>query len=466
MKIFDSMRKYMLLLTAVCGLLAGCQKAGPAVPATIPEVVFSEITETSFKASWEPIEGAEGYRCEVSMMNGEDNVAIRLNNITQTSFTVDRLRPGQEYKVRVAVRSGNKTSREWFNGTVTTAGSSVSCTFELLPFEKYDASSGYVLPYAKVTPSEENAYYWVSAVPLDQKENAAAWIQEDIDLYVEEGWDWETMQDEGMILIGKTESVPFAFTGRDNYCFTAALIENTMGGIRVCSEPSFSYTFYSEAKSVKVHHPGIYDDFVGDWVVHADATVIVSGGVYDRGEGKSFPVTIRKSGDGKSLELVGWGGQENGYSSYPLKCDYIADSEGRGYDSFGISFPQDIVTEDGVKWQWVSWQLFNGIIDGEVANDYYPYDDTSLEELPEFSFGYYGYVANRNKTVLKIFAKDYVDETGQGVYNMGIWPYGTASDGSGGRLPGGMHSEPVAPYVLVRQDVADGVCNPIPEMKL
>ena len=76
-----------------------CSDVDPDVPETpgaqtgdgepaAPEVIFSDITSTSFTASWEEVSGADGYRYEVTFVEDGATVTVAFENIEETSCGV------------------------------------------------------------------------------------------------------------------------------------------------------------------------------------------------------------------------------------------------------------------------------------------------------------------------------------------------------------------------------------------
>lgn len=427
-----------------------------------PEVTFVQITETSFSASWPAVEGAEEYRYEVTTEIGGTTKAIAADYTPATTLTIDALTPLSEYKVRIAARAGGETSRNWFSGTVTTLGAS-DIAFTITPCEKYH-SSGYVYPFARVTPSNPDIYYWVSAVPADQMTDAASWIQEDINYYLSEGYTWDDLLEAGLICQGEAESALFSFADYGDFVFAAAAISKTMSGFQLLSEPSFSYVFWTESLDTPMQHVSTFEDFTGEWVLTTAGTTTLTGdNMLEIAAGEIFPVTIKAGDDGKSFELTGWGGDRNRYSSHALKLDYQAADD--GYNKFTISFPQQITEEDNITWEYASWFVFNGTIEGQQQSLYMPYDSGTAETIPAWAVGFSGFVANLNKTVLKIFGQEYTDPstTGEGAYMMGIWPIGHNAAGELVQL-NASYGEPISLFYLTRKDVAEGKVYELPEV--
>ena len=429
------------------------EQTGDGEPAA-PEVIFSDITSTSFTASWKEVSGADGYRYEVTFVEDGATVTVAFENIEETSFALSSLQPAVEYKVRVAARAEGKTSRNWFEGSVTTAGGS-DMSFTVIPVEKY-SSDGYVYPHARVETSVEDVYYWVSAVPVESKDEARAWIQEDIQYYIDYyGVGWDELVEAGLIMHGTAESLGFNFTNYGDFCFAAVPVSNTLSGITVSSDVYFSHQFFAASLQSTISFPADKDDYIGEWALVTSATLKSEGGYFVEDKGEIFNVTISAAADG-ALEMRGWGGSRNKYSSSPLRLGYADD--GDGYGAFTITLPQTITTDSGVEWQYYSWCTFYG---GATDVTYFPFDETYGEQIP-LAEGFSGFAANLNRTVIKIFGKQFTASDGTGFLITALWPYGTDASGEGVYL-NGEHSEPVEMYYLVRKDVAEGDVLEIPD---
>lgn len=426
-----------------------------------PEVTFENITSVSFSATWPAVKGADEYRYEVTLTGDEGNTAIAATNTTETSFEFNTLVPGATYEVRVAARADGVTSKNWFYSEVTTSGTG-AMTFTITPYEKY-SEDGYVYPFAHTVPSDNDLYYWVGAIPSDQTEDAADWIAQDIEYYTSLGLQWDDLLEAGLICQGETDSPLFKFVDYGDFVFMAAAIGKTLSGIKVLSEPSLSHPFWTEAPDQAIRHAAEYDDFLGDWVLTTAGTMTSTpSGTVSETAGSIFPVNIKATSDRNGFELTGWGGDKNRFASHPLRLDYMAESD--GYNRFSISFPQQITEENGTTWEYVSWFIFYGTVDGEEAIQYTPYDSEMAQSVPAWALGFKGYVANLNQTVIKIFGEEYTDPNtmGEGAYMKGIWPLGSTADGEYVML-NGTNEEPTACYYLVRKDVAEGLVLELPD---
>lgn len=459
------MKKILFIMASATALFA-CTEAEPDNveigdgdgELAAPQVTFSGITSSSFTASWDAVEGAEEYRYEVTWDTGSGKEIIAVEpDFTGTSFTLERLQPATEYSVRVAARSGDATSRNWFSGTVTTGGTELSLA--ITPVEKYFARSGYVYPAASVRSSDEDVYYWVSAVPSDNMDNALSWVREDIDYNISYYGGWDGLVESGLIMKGSGESVGFNFSGYGNFCFVAVPVSNTASGITVSSKVYESYPFFATGTDTAMPFPANKNDFVGEWMLTTNSTLVSEGGYYVENAGEIFPVTISQAENG--LELTGWGGDRNRYSSYPLVLVYTQPND---YGEFTISLPQTITTDgDGTEWKYYSWFTF---YDGATGH-YYRFDPDDFDlDYPELiqalTDAFTGFVGNLNKTVIKVIGTQLTASDGSGLVVNGLWPYGTASDGEGVYL-NGKHEEPFEIYFLVRKDVADGKILELPD---
>lgn len=427
-----------------------------------PDVTISDITGTSFTASWQAVNGADEYRYEITCETTDGTTAVAAGYIPASPLTIDALMPATEYKVRIAARAEGVTSKNWFTQMITTQGT-VETGFSLAPFEKYH-SSGYVYPFARVEATNPEVYYWVSAVPEEQLADAASWIEEDIDYYLSNGLSWDQLIEMGLINKGDADSAPFNFADYGDFVFAVAAVGKTMSGIQLLSEPTFSYPFWAESPDTSIQHTSTIDDFAGEWMLTtAGTTTISDDNMLDTTDGEIFPVTITKNADGTGFTLEGWGGDRNRYASYALKLDYQNDSE--GFNAFTISFPQSITSENGITWEYASWFIFTGTIEGEQQSLYVPYDSTMAETAPAWAIGFKGFVANENKTVVKIFGQDYTDPStgGEGAYMWGIWPVGTNASGDQVLL-NASYGEPLAFYYLTRKDVAEGKVLALPDV--
>lgn len=458
--------KKIFLLAALAFLGVACSdsdnnEGGGTSGLAAPDVTISEITGTSFTASWQAVKGADEYRYEITCETADGTTAIAAGYTPASPLTIDALMPATEYKVRIAARAEGVTSQNWFTQMVTTQGT-VETNFTLTPCEKYH-SSGYVYPFARVETTDAETYYWISAVPEEQMADAVSWIEADIDYYLSNSVTWEQLVEMGLINKGNADSVPFNFTDYGNFVFAAAAVGKTMSSIQLLSEPVFSYPFWAEAPDVSMQHTSAIDDFTGEWMLTTAGTTTTEGNQLTTTDGEIFPVTITKNADGTGFTLEGWGGDRNPYASYGMKLDYQTDTE--GFNTFTISFPQPITSEYGITWEYASWFLFNGTVEGEQQTLYMAYDSTMAETVPAWALGFKGFVANENKTVVKIFGQDYTDPStgGEGAYMWGIWPVGTNASGEQ-ILLNASYSEPLAFYYLTRKDVAEGKVLTLPDV--
>ena len=475
------LRSYIMkagLLMALCAVMGetavSCSKSepeklpGPDVPGSdttvisddaelaAPSVRIEDVTASSFKAVWGSVNGADEYRYEVSFTSAGEKSAVVIENTEDTSFVLDYLLPFTEYHVRISARSDGKTSDNWSDTTVVT--SDMGDEWAVVPMEKYE-DSGYVYPFASVAPSDENVYYWVSAVPLESVDDALVWVQDDIRYYEEMGAGWDELLDAGLIMKGRAQSLTFHFNGYGNFLFTAVPVGLTMSGITLYPRLFHSHQFWAESVDSYIQHEAVPEDYVGDWILTTSGTIISENGSIGQDSGETFSVTVTSPSDG-ILELKGWGGERNRFLSSPLMMELTDD--GNGYNSFTVSFPQYITEEDGTEWSYTSWFLFQGDVDGQYVSYYYPYSVYWAETVPSIAVGFRGYIANMNRTVIKIVGNDYSDMGGEGFFMMALWPYGESSEGDV-ELLDGMHAEPMGMYYLVRKDVAEGKILELPD---
>lgn len=460
------MRKFLLFVTAALAFAAVSCNEDSKEDITgngdlaAPDVSFKSVTSTSFTAEWPAVKGADSYRYEVTYLNNGRPSAVAAKNITGTTFSLDALKPSTEYIVRVVAKAGEKMSVNWYNGNVTTSGSA-EVKFTVTPYERYYQKEGYVYPYAGVEVSNPDVYYWVSAIPVENKDNARNWIEEDIAYYLEQEVTWDELVEEKLILKGSGESSPFLFNGYNHFYFVVAVVEKTLDGISVSGDVSFSHQFFSVGTDVTMMHESSYETFVGDWVVRTYGTVSDVGGSLAGKDGESFPVKIAATQDKKSLELTGWGGTRNKFSGSPLKFDFEHADD--NYHTISASFPQEIKQEGEIMWKYCSWYYFT--VKDEKPH-YLPFDDKMAEAMPSWKKGFRGFVGNLNKTVIKIFPENYTDPgTGEGATMMCIWPYGisTTGDSSKDKFLNDEFEQPAAYYFLVRKDVADGKIMELPD---
>lgn len=459
--------KRIISVLALASVILSCTKEGATDTtdgngnngSAVPQVVASDVKTSSFTISWDEIEGVSEYRYEITCSMDGRNVPVAAENISSSSVTVEGLWPSATFNVRVATRVNGMTSTKWGSLQVKTAGEG-EVSFTIRPVEKY--TGGYVLPYAEVTPSDKEVYYWVGAVAASEKDSAADWIVEDIEYYqTEEGMTWDAMVEAGLILKGDNVSLAFNFNGYDDYHFIVAVVGKTLSGAMMVSDtPALSHQFWAEGIEDRIQHPSEYNDFSGEWVLKTSGTVSsYENGNITIGEGSSFPVRIASGDDSNTLKLTGWGGSENRFASYPMTLDYV---EEEGYGEFSISFPQNIVEEGGVEWSYTSWFEFSGTVEGALRYIYYPYDAAMAESAPEWAVGFKGYIGNQNKTVIKIGGIDYTSLEGEGAYMLGIWPLGINQNNENVLL-NDKYEEPVSVYYLVKKNVADGAVLEIPD---
>lgn len=460
--------EFLLTLAIIVATAVSCEKAGsPASVTDEDRIEVSDVTSSSFTVSWHFVQEAEEYRCEVTYIDPDSiKRSIFLGNTAETSIHLDGLLPDTEYSIRVSPRKDGTTLQQWLTATARTSGTDI--TFQVRPMERYFTAQSCIMPYAEVTPSDKSAYYWVSAIPEEVTDEAEVieWISSDISSMTDAGYTWDDLVADRLILQGDAETTPFAFYDYGAFRFAAAAVSKNLSGITVSSSPAYSHMFWFENDDQRIMHQSTIDDFLGEWMVKTGAVITGFGNgslITDAGN-TVFPVNIEKSDDGNSLLMYGWGGEDSGFREYPVRLDYNRAAD--GYDSFSISSPQDITVSDGTAWQYTSWFMFNGTIDGQYVYSYVPYDDTYLDIIPAWQVGFEGYIGNLNRTVIKIFGKDYTDPSTyyEGASMEALWPCGTAQDGSL-VLMDGVHKEPSGPYILTRMDVYNGEAMELPSIE-
>lgn len=454
----------MTLLSVAAVLFCGCsddqeENADGNLAAPEVEVVAGA---TTISASWSPVKGADGYRVEITYVGTSGfNVDVAKVNVTETEYRVDALQQGRTYTVRIAGTKDGKASPNWFSQDVTTGSAAV--TFDITPYESYDKEYGDIYYYAHVVPSDADTYYWVGAVTYANKSDAKAWIEDDIESFTDEGYDWDSLVKLGYIVKGNAD-LGFTFTSHDDVLFVAAALVKSGSEIVVSGTVSYSYPFFAEASDEMIIHQSAFSDFVGDWVV------MPYGVMEKQSDGTLSPVTasafnVKIAADGTAaFKMTGWGGDRNRFSARPVALDYLLESD--GYNQFIISLPQDIMTESGVKWVYTSWfTLVTTDENGTESAQYLPYDGEYHDLMPSWSQGFHGYVANANKTVIKIIAEKYDAGDGLAAYMYGLWPCGVNPDtGAFSKFLNSGNDDPIAMFYLVRKDVADGLDLPAPDV--
>lgn len=462
--------EFLLTLAIIVASAVSCEKTdSPAVTQDEDKIEVSEVTSSSFTVSWHFAQEAEEYRCEITYIDTESiTKSVYLGNTEETSMHFDGLLPDTEYKIRVSPRKDGLTLQQWLTVYAKTSGSDI--TFQITPMEKYFSAQSCIMPYAEITPSDKSAYYWVSAIPEEVTDEAEVleWITSDISSMTDAGYTWDDLIADRLILQGDAETTPFSFYDYGAFRFAAVPVAKNLSGIIPSSTPAYSYTFWFENEEQRIMHQGTMDDFTGDWMAKTGAVITgFSNGSFTTGAGSlEFPVRIEKSDDGNSLLLYGWGGDDSDFNGYPIRLDYSKTDD--GYDSFSISSPQniDISGSDGTTWQYTSWFMFNGTVNGQYVSSYEPYDDAYLGVVPAWQIGFEGYIGNLNKTVVKIFGKDYTDPGTyyEGASMVALWPCGTDQNGSL-ILMDGIHKEPSGPYILTRMDVYNGEAMELPSIE-
>lgn len=435
-----------------------------------PEVTVT-MGNSSITAAWTPVSGAEGYRCEVTYVSGGRNVDVLKTDITETTFTVSALRPKTTYTVRVAATKGGKASPNWFSEDKTT--SQTSATFEITPYEIYNTTTGHIDYTAKVKSSDNETYYWIAAVTYSNRVDAKLWMEEEISDAVEAGETWETLLEAGYIVKGNSEST-FVFTGSDEYMFTAAVLEHVGDQINVVSDVTLSYPFHAENYDAQISHSCAYKDYLGEWTVMPYDRSDWSNGSWSLNDADRFNVTISAKETGRTFNLTRWGSDKNKWSGIPVVLDY-AEPDDTKNEHFNISIPQDITTENGINWAYTGWLSLTTVDENgnETVMAYEPYDwdydkIASANDERGWRQAFRGFMANENKTVIKILANTYKLD-GMNVYMQSLWVCGMDADGkydsnnTAYSLNGNRGGIPNAMYYLVRKDVADGVELPAPD---
>jgi hypothetical protein len=456
---------FSILLSVMA--IAGCTKSneeqgGNNGALGAPDVqIIAEAT--SLTAMWNPVNGADGYRIEITYLADGINADVVKENIKETNYIAKGLHPGRTYTVRIAATKDGKASSNWFYKDVTTDSKAI--TFEITPYECYDKKGGYLYYSAFVKPSDDGIYYWVGAVAYSSKGDAKSWIETDIQNHIDKGETWESLVKDKYIIQGKSQC-GFEFDGADDMMFTAAAVEKTKKGIEIISDVSMSYPFYAINHGASKSHPATFDDFVGEWVC-------MPNGQYSRKEdntlevveSKPFNVTIAKSGS-NTLTITGWGGDRNRFSSSPITIDY-KNATDEIDEHFTITLPQTIKTEGETEWAYTSWFVLSSMKDGVTTSLYQPYDkEYAVTVMPSWKVGFHGYIGNKNKTVIKIEGERYTGSD-LGAEMTGLWPCGMNAEGKFSKFLNGSekrNDDPISMYYLARKDFAEGKVFQAPDV--
>lgn len=469
------MKKIMLMLAAGMLALVSCDKDNgstqkPTEPTELdaPVVTVTEGTG-SLTANWAPVKGANGYRCEITYVSGGRTMDVLKTDIEETTISVEALKPKTTYTVRIAATRNGKASPNWFSEEKKIGEFNV--TFDITPYEVYNSSTGHIDYLAKVKPSSTDVYYWTGAVTYAKRQDAKIWIESEISDALQSGATWEDLVADGYIAKGNAESV-FAFTGEDIFMFSAAILAHLGNEIVVVSTPTLSYPFHAENFENKISHPSNYKDYIGDWVVMPYDVTVYKNGQWGTEDAKTFEVKISEKENGKSFNLTGWGGSSNKFANSPIVLDFAAATSDK-YEHFNISFPQDITTEGGVQWAYTTW--FSLTQTDEEGNEKvtaydpydYDYDKMATEQVsPQtngWKQGFRGYVANANKTVIKILPNTFKYE-GLTAYMQSIWVCGMKDGKYSNSLNNDKGGQPNGVYYLVRKDIAEGMELPAPDV--
>lgn len=453
--------------------IAGCTKSneeqgGNNGALAAPDVqIIAEAS--SLTAMWNPVNGADGYRIEITYLADGTNADVVKENIKETNYIAKGLHPGRTYTVRIAATKDGKASSNWFYKDVTTDNKAI--TFEITPYECYDKEGGYLYYSAFVKPSDEGIYYWVGAVAYSSKGDAKSWIETDIQNHIDKGETWESLVKDKKIIQGKSRC-GFEFTGADDMIFTAAAVEKTKKGIEIISDVSMSYPFYAINHGASKSHPATIDDFVGEWVCMPNGQFFTKIEKDENGketrkleivDSKPFNVTIAKSGS-NTLTITGWGGERNRFSSSPITLDYKEETD-KIDEHFTITLPQTIKTEGETEWAYTSWFVLSDKKKG--VDIYQAYDkEYAVTVMPSWKVGFHGYIGNKNKTVIKIEGESY-DRSTLAAEMTGLWPCGMNAKGEFSKFLNGSekaNDDPVSMYYLARKDFAEGKVFQAPDV--
>ena len=146
------MRLKLLLFAAILIAAVSCstQDDESVVSLPAPELVVSDVTDSSFKVSWKAIEGAEAYQYE---FDGKTDV------VTETELAFSGLEAGATYTLKVKAVS-SATESEWAESTVT-----LNPKEEVpLEFNMEVQMDGFDL-YVKTSPSDKDATYYLEPIP-------------------------------------------------------------------------------------------------------------------------------------------------------------------------------------------------------------------------------------------------------------------------------------------------------------
>lgn len=469
------MKRYKIITAVVCALVfvscaekASTDEEKPAEETALaaPEVKLT-LGTASLSAEWEAVPGASGYRCEVTYVSGGRNVDVLKTNITGTSFTADALRPKTTYTIRVsATGKDGKASKNWFMEEKTTG--EINITFDVKPYEVYNTTTGHIDYAAKVKPSMDDIWYWIGAVPTVSKLDAEIWIEDEIASALENGETWESLVESGYIVKGEAESI-FVFNDSGEYTFSAGVLEHLVDKINVVSDnAALSYSFHAENFENQISHQCSYEDYLGEWVVMPyDRTDFSLTDGWVLSDPQPFTIRISEKEKGKSFNMTGWGGSANKYGLTPIVLDYAEADENR-YEHFNISVPQDIRTENDVRWVYTAWLTLTttGADGNETVQAFTPFDREYESMLSGLKEAFRGFIANDNKTVIKIFGNKFNgtgnDGTGINIYMQSLWACGLDNTGSYTlndskySLNGDRGGIPNSLYYLVKKNVADG----------
>ena len=146
------MKLKLLLFAAILIAAVSCstQDDEAVSSLSVPELVISDVTDSSFKVSWESVEGAEEYQYE---FDGETGA------VTETELSFSNLEAGATYALKVKAVSSAAESA-WAESSVT-----------LLPKEEVPLAfnlearaEGFDL-YVTTSPSDKDATYYMEPLP-------------------------------------------------------------------------------------------------------------------------------------------------------------------------------------------------------------------------------------------------------------------------------------------------------------
>ncbi len=151
----------LLFAFAGCGGSDDVDEGGEAVQLTKPSVSITTTTSSSFKAAWDAVDGATGYKYYLAQENESGNEILERPEATTsaTGVAFDNLQPSTKYILKVKALSGNSAVAD--SSYAKVFATTLSEHAAKLTFDKIAVSDAtYESVVVDIVPAADDIYYF------------------------------------------------------------------------------------------------------------------------------------------------------------------------------------------------------------------------------------------------------------------------------------------------------------------